>query len=113
MAAGLGNINELAVGNPYVSATTTVMPAQAADKWKIFTFTVSGLTVETVTLQGSLDGSTYSNLMPINAATGALAAAITLGNGSYRITDLGYLYLKIIKSAGAETATIWTSGRGF
>ena len=113
MSAGLGNINELAVGNPYVSVTTTVMPAVASDKWRLFTFTVAGLTVETVTLQGTLDGSVWSNLRPIDASTGAVAAAVTLGNGSYRINDLGYLQLKIIKSAGAETATIWTSGRGF
>lgn len=113
MAAGLGNINELAVGNPYVSITTTPMPAVAADKWKIFTFGVAGLTAETVTLQGTLDGNTWFNLRPIDASTGAVAAAVTLGNGSYRITDLGFLQLKIIKSAGAETVTIWTSGRGF
>lgn len=113
MSAGLGNINELAVGNPYVSITTTPMDAVRSDKWNTFTFGVAGLTAETVTLQGSLDGTTYFNLRCIDASTGAVAAAVTLGNGCYRITDLGFLYLKIIKSAAAETVTIWTSGRGF
>lgn len=102
---------DLSVGNVYSSITTTVVPAIPADKWPLVTFGVSGLTVETVTLQGSFDNSVWFSLRCIDCSTGALAAAVTLGNGCFKADRLGFPWIKIIKSAGAETATITLSGR--
>lgn len=105
---------DLGSANSYTSATTTVVPSIPADKWRLLTFTVSGLAAETVTLQGSLDGgATWNNIRPIDNSTGAVTAAVTLGNGCYRVNDMGFPLIKVIKSAAANTATVWLTGRAF
>lgn len=70
-------------------------------------FTVTGLTGETIGLLVSHDGgATWSAaLRPYIATTGALAAASTLGNGTYYM-DIAAERYKFTKSSTSETAVI-------
>lgn len=104
---------DLSSGNVYTTTSTAVTGTLAADKWRLITFKVSGLAAETVTLQGSFDGSAWDGLRVIDTSTGALAAAVAVGNGCYRINDMGFPYIRIIKSAAANTVTVSLSGRAF
>ncbi len=113
MTAGLGNISELASGIRFISSSATPTGTLPCDKWKIITVQVSGLGVETVTLNGSTDGVSFSAIRPIDAGTGAVAAASAVGNGCYRYVDCGFAFFNIAKSAAAETVTISISGRAF
>jgi hypothetical protein len=113
MSAGLGNINELESGIRFVNISATPTGNLPCDKWKILTVQVSGLGAETVTLNGSVDGVAYSAIRPIDAGTGAVAAASAVGNGIYRYVDCGFAWFNITKSAAAETVTISISGRAF
>ena len=72
---------------------------------------ISGLATETISVTSAvnLDSAALSftaALRPFDLATGAVAAASTLGNGSYIFRDYGGGLLRFTKSAGADTVTI-------
>ena len=68
---------------------------------------ITALTAETIGISLSMDGVTYSSaIKPIDATTGAPAAAATLGVGYYWITGVPLAFVKFTKSAGANTGTL-------
>jgi len=76
-------------------------------------FSIVGLGAETVSVTISYDYAPAQTgtfeaaaLRPIDLATGALAGASTLGNGSYLLVNTPWRAIKFTKSAGAESATI-------
>lgn len=104
---------DLSSGNRYITASTAVTGSNGlpADKWRLITVKLSGLTAETVTLQASVDGVAYDAIRPVDWSTGATAAASAMGNGVFKFVDCGFPFVKLVKSAGAETVTAALSGR--
>lgn len=88
-----------------VAAQGEISGLRWADK---ATVVISGLTGETVSVTGLLLGSAVytAALRPIDLATGAVAAASALPNGSYAFRDLCLESLKFTKSSTSETPTI-------
>lgn len=74
---------------------------------------ISGLTAETFQLQVSYDqGVTWSaGLRPHDGATGALAGASAMGNGTFMFPNFPGGWVKLVKSAGAEVATVSLNAR--
>lgn len=70
-------------------------------------FVISGLAAETVSVTGIVHADVATAaLRPIDLATGAVAAASALSNGSYLLKDLSYEAIVFTKSGAADNATI-------
>lgn len=90
------------------SATTTVATINGLNGVTSMRLLISGLTTETCGIQLSPDGTNYNGSSiknVIDDSTGAIVAAVTLGNGMFTVPG-PFSGLKLTKSAGAETATV-------
>ena len=88
--------------------------ANGAEYDKVFVV-ISGLATETVSVTGQINSDSgtpvfTAALRPFDLATGALAAASTLANGSYVFVNVPGR-LRFTKSAGADTVTIRIMGK--
>jgi len=107
------NINS---GYPYLLLLHTVATAMGKTSYlpnitSVIRFqTIS--TVETITVSGSKDDSTYVDLKPIDEATGTPVTAVTLASGNYRLPLKKYgqfRFFKFTKSADSTDAVVAVS----
>lgn len=118
----LGNeITQLGAG-PYPQSwvLNVEYPASNAASWgptpdltnySKFTIVISGLTTDTVAISGNIGTNqeiATNNLLPINATTGALAAAVALTNGTYRLIDLALRTMTFTKTGVADATVVIT-----
>ena len=73
------------------------------------TFTLSGLTSETVALTAARDDVTGLDLQ-VEALDGTKSSGAALGNGTYKLTDFSADVLTWTKSAATEAATLTFQG---
>lgn len=73
------------------------------------TFTISGLTAETVTLTAVRDDVTGLDVQ-VEAIDGTKSSGAALGNGTYKLTDFSADVLIWTKSAAAEAVTLTFQG---
>lgn len=85
----------------------------SAGRYSSLLVIISGLTSETVGVQVSPNGGTHwtGSVRPVDLATGTVAGASALGNGSYLLNLPPCDALRFVKSASAETVTIRTALR--
>lgn len=94
-------------GTAAAMGTTNVISAYSRGS-----FVISGLTAETVSVSGMIGATAAvqtAAIRVLDLATGALAGAGALGNGSYKLVDLSVRKLKFTKSAATESATVTLS----
>jgi len=104
----------------YGSATLAATASSTADTDDVHRATtlaikITGLTGDTVSVSTILDEAKTlltAAMRPIDLATGALAAASTLGNGSYLFSNLDARFVRFTKSGGAETPVVTYLARG-
>lgn len=79
-----------------------------AYKYNKMMVVISGLATETISVSYAPDPGSASAALarPIDVATGALAAASALGNGTYLFDISGVYSLGFTKSAGVDNATV-------
>lgn len=98
----------------YETALAAAGTLTGLTNFRKYTIVISGLTSETVSITGLIgpnqDVETAA-LRPVDANTGAVAAASALGNGTYQFTDLAVHQMKFTKSAASETVTITVTGK--
>lgn len=94
-------------GSCTLSGTAAAMGTIDVKPYKTMTFVISGVSTETIGVSFSSDGTNFgAAVRPIDAATGALAAASALAAGTYKLDVAGMGIVKFTKSAAAETGTI-------
>jgi len=112
MQAGTFEYSSGGFGANTATALGTVTGTQ---RYNRMSFSIVGLATETVSVTISYDfdpanGGTgtfeTAAVRPIDLATGALAAASTLGNGSYLLVNTPWRAVRFTKSAGVDSATI-------
>lgn len=94
--------------NIYTGTAQALTGALDVRKYKRFAFSISGLTVETVSLDISFDGNTwFLGMMPTVLTTNANAASTALGNGIYSFGggNLPCAFIRLTKSSTTENAT--------
>lgn len=92
------------------AANLGVAAPQLADvrRYNKLTVVISGLATETISVSIAPDAGSASAaaLRPIDMSTGALAAASTLGNGTYVFAIDGAYSVSFTKSATTDNATV-------
>lgn len=110
MDSAIAEYHEFKTPAAGVTAANCGLPTAGLDcrQFSRVMFTQSGLTTETTQLQVSHDGGvTWSaGIRCIDSATGALAAASTMGNGSYHFTSLAAQRVRLVKSAASEAISL-------
>lgn len=95
--------------NIYTGTVQAISGPLDMRKYKRLAFNISGLTVETISLDISFDGNTwFSGMMPTLLTTNANAASTALANGTYSFGggNLPCAFVRFTKSSTTENATV-------
>ena len=86
-----------------IASTPQALPADLSIYGAGFVV-ISGLTVETISLQALVDGTVVSNPILVKSTAGVYSAASALGNGTFYF-PVCFKSARLTKSAAAETVT--------
>lgn len=101
-------MSNLAMRGTSFSATAAAVGTVAnLEGCKCLAVQITGLATETIGMSLSMDGATFTSaIKPMDATTGAVAAAATLGNGYYYLNNVPLAYVKFTKSATTDPAVV-------